>query len=43
MFRQWQLAFAIGAANARRGAVVTGPFALLRRFRADLKRGAAWF
>ena len=43
MFRQWRLAFEIGAINARHGAVVTGPFSLLQRFRADLKRGAAWF
>ncbi|WP_028009409.1 hypothetical protein [Solimonas flava] len=43
MFRQWRLAFAIGAANAARGAPVTGPFELLRRFRADLRRGQAWF
>jgi hypothetical protein len=43
MFRQWSLAFAIGAANARAGAHVTGPFELLRLFREDLARGENWF
>ncbi|WP_028079694.1 hypothetical protein [Solimonas soli] len=42
MFRQWRLAFAIGAENAARGATITGPFELLHRFRADLERGKAW-
>jgi hypothetical protein len=42
MFRQWRLAFEIGAANAARGAEVTGPFELLRLFRADLRRGRHW-
>jgi hypothetical protein len=43
MFRQWRLAFEIGAANAARGAAITGPFELLHRFRIDLRRGEAWF
>lgn len=43
MFRQWSLAFAIGAAQARLGAQVTGPLELLRRFRDDLRRGENWF
>ncbi len=43
MFRQWSLAFEIGAAQARLGAVVTGPFELLRLFREDLARGQQWF
>lgn len=42
MFRQWSLAFAIGAEQARRGAPVTGAFELLRRFREDLRRGTLW-
>jgi len=42
MFRQWQLAFEIGEANLRQGAQVTGPLQLLRRFRADLRRGKDW-
>lgn len=42
MFRQWRIAFEIGAANAALGAEITGPFELLRRFRADLKRGQHW-
>lgn len=42
MFRQWRLAFEIGAENAAHGAPVTGPFELLRRFRADLERGKRW-
>lgn len=32
LFEQWRLAFAIGAANRRRGAAITPPLALLRRF-----------
>lgn len=43
MFKQWSLAFAIGAAQAQRGAVVTSPFTLLQLFREDLKRGTQWF
>lgn len=43
MFRQWALAFAIGAAQARRGATVTPPLALWRLWRQDLQRGAQWF
>lgn len=43
MFRQWSLAFAIGAAQARLGAYVTGPLELLRLFRDDLRRGERWF
>lgn len=42
MLHQWQVAFAIGEANARRGALVTGPLELLRRFREDLRRGEQW-
>ncbi len=43
MFRQWALAFEIGAAQARAGAVVTPPLELLRLFREDLARGDRWF
>lgn len=43
MFRQWSLAFAIGAAQARRGASVTPPSELLRLFREDLARDERWF
>ncbi len=43
MFRQWALAFSIGAAQARQGAPVTSPLALWRLFREDLKRGEQWF
>ena len=43
MFRQWSLAFEIGAAQARLGAKVTGPVELLRLFREDLSRGQQWF
>lgn len=42
MFRQWRIAFEIGAANAAHGAEITDPFELLRRFRADLRRGQRW-
>ncbi|NGY05454.1 hypothetical protein G7Y85_11795 [Solimonas terrae] len=42
MFRQWRIAFEIGAANAAQGAAITGPFELLSRFRADLRRGRDW-
>ena len=38
MFRQWALAFRVGAARARDGAPVTGPVELLRRFVTDLAR-----
>lgn len=43
IFRQWRIAFEIGAEQAARGAPVTGPFELLRLFRADLRRGKQWF
>ena len=43
MFRQWALAFEIGSAHARLGAPTTGPIELLRLWREDLGRGAAWF
>ncbi|HEX4871268.1 MAG TPA: hypothetical protein VFV27_03040 [Nevskiaceae bacterium] len=43
LFRQWSLAFALGAAQAARGAPVTGPWTLLRRFREDLRRSSRWF
>jgi len=43
MFRQWSLAFSIGAANVRQGASTTSPLALWRLFREDLKRGDQWF
>lgn len=43
LFAQWSEAFAIGAANAARGAAVTGPLALLALFRKDLQRHALWF
>lgn len=43
MFTQWSQAFAIGAANAARGAPVTGALTLLALFRDDLRRNARWF
>ncbi|WP_428309935.1 hypothetical protein [Hydrocarboniphaga sp.] len=43
MFRQWSLAFAIGRANASRGAKVTSPMDLLRLFLADRQRDTKWF
>lgn len=43
MFRQWALAFRVGAARARDGAPVTGPVELLRRFVTDLARARQWF
>jgi hypothetical protein len=43
MFRQWALAFEIGAANARAGAPVTSAPQLLARFRADQARAKQWF
>lgn len=43
MFRQWRLAFAIGAEQAAQGAPVTGPLTLLRLFREDLHRAAQGF
>ncbi len=43
MFRQWALAFAIGQAQAQRGATVTSPLQLWRLWRQDLVRGAQWF
>lgn len=43
ILRQWRIAFEIGAANAARGARVTGPFELLALLREDLKRGEHWF
>ncbi len=43
MFRQWALAFEIGVQQAKRGAAITGPWALLKLFREDLRRGQQWF
>jgi len=43
MFKQWALAFSIGAAQARRGAAVTSPLKLWQLWRQDLQRGAQWF
>lgn len=43
MFRQWALAFAIGAAHARHGAHVTSLRELLRLYREDQRIGATWF
>lgn len=43
MFKQWSLAFSIGKAQARRGAVVTSALRLWRLWRQDLARGAQWF
>lgn len=43
MFKQWALAFSIGAAHAAQGAAVTSPLALWRLFREDLKRSTQWF
>lgn len=42
-FKQWRLAFEIGAEQTVRGAALTGPFELLRLFRDDLRRGKRWF
>lgn len=43
MFRQWRLAFSIGAASRSLGAPVTSAFELLRLFIADQRRGRQWF
>ena len=43
MLRQWSLAFAIGAAQARRGAQVTGLMRLLCLARQDRARSRQWF
>ena len=43
MFRQWSIAFDIGAAYAKSGVPTTSPFQLLRQFRQDLRRSESWF
>ncbi len=43
MFRQWSLAFDIGAAHARAGAPTTSPWTLLRALREDQRRSEVWF
>ena len=43
MFRQWSVAFDIGAAYAKAGVPTTSASQLLRQFRQDLRRGEAWF
>lgn len=43
ILRQWRIAFAIGAEQARHGAAVTSTFDLLRLFREDLRRGKQGF
>lgn len=43
MFRQWERAYEIGHHNALKGAHVTGPWTLLKRFVVDLRSGQQWF
>lgn len=43
MIRQWDIAIAIGEANAARGAATLGFVELLRLWRRDLERGQRWF
>ncbi|MGB4117891.1 MAG: hypothetical protein WBK51_15230 [Polaromonas sp.] len=43
MFAQWSVAFEIGAAYAKTGALTTSAFQLLRQFRQDLARSETWF
>lgn len=42
ILRQWEIAYRIGAANARAGAQVASPAELLRRWRADQRLGGCW-
>ena len=43
MFRQWSIAFDIGAAYAKSGVPTTSAFQLLSQFREDLRRNETWF
>jgi hypothetical protein len=43
MFRQWSLAFEIGAAHAKSGAPTTSALGLWRSFREDQRRSEVWF
>lgn len=43
MFRQWSIAFDIGAAYAGAGVATTSPLQLLQQFRKDLRRNETWF
>ena len=43
MFRQWAIAFDIGAAYAKSGVPTTSAFQLLTQFRQDLRRNETWF
>lgn len=43
MFRQWSVAFEIGAAYANSGVATTSALQLLRQFRQDLQRNETWF
>lgn len=43
MFRQWAMAFSLGAARAKRGATITTPLQLWRLWRQDVARDAQWF
>lgn len=43
MFRQWEIAFEIGAHNARQGAQPTRVSVLLKGFLKDLRAGKRWF
>lgn len=43
MFRQWSVAFEVGAAYASSGVATTSALQLLQQFRQDLRRSEAWF
>ena len=43
MFRQWSIAFEVGAAYASSGVATTSAFQLLRQFRQDLRSNETWF
>jgi hypothetical protein len=43
MFKQWSLAFEIGAAHVRAGAPTTSALALWRSFKEDQQRSEVWF
>lgn len=43
MFKQWSLAFEIGAAYANKGVPTTSAMALLKRFLEDQRRSEVWF
>ena len=43
MFKQWSLAFEIGAAYAKQGVPTTSALSLLRSFQEDQRRSEVWF